>query len=76
MQLICRDREAKIKRGEIKEEVAHLYRENELRSLQKQSTDLMQTYKIKLMRYNEMLEEDSYRKQGFTMYLNVKIDSC
>ena len=33
----------------------------------------MQTYKIKYMRYNEMLGNDAYRKQGFTEYLDIKI---
>ena len=27
------------------------------------------------MRYNEMLGNDAYRKQGFTQYLNNKIDA-
>lgn len=34
----------------------------------------MQTYKIKYMRYNEMLGNDQYRKEGFTEYLNIKIE--
>jgi len=34
----------------------------------------MQTYKIKYMRYNEMVGNDAYRKQGFTEYLNIKIE--
>ena len=75
MQLIHRDKEAKIKSGQIKREEAHLFRAAELRALQKHSTELMQTYKIKCMRYNEMLGNDAYRKQGFTEYLNMKIDA-
>jgi len=27
------------------------------------------------MRYNEMLGNDAYRKQGFTEYLTIKIDA-
>lgn len=75
MQLIHRDKEAKIKSGQLKKEDAHSFRAKELRALQKRSTELMQTYKIKYMRYNEMLGHDAYRKQGFTEYLNIKIDA-
>jgi hypothetical protein len=47
MQLIHRDKEAKIKSGQIKEEEAESYRAEETRALQKHSTELMETYKIK-----------------------------
>jgi hypothetical protein len=75
MQLINRDKEARIKSGKIKREEAHLFRASELRALRKRSTELMQAYKIKYMRYNDMLGNDAYRKQGFTEYLSIKIDA-
>ena len=35
----------------------------------------MYDYKIKYMRYNEMIGTDSYRKEGFTDYLGFKVDA-